>query len=87
MVQNITSNSTKMADPANKKHIGSSIPGTVIKVLVNKGDKIKEGDSLIVIEAMKMETNIVASFGGIVENLLVKEGDQVKSGQLLLELE
>ncbi|EPY2277033.1 pyruvate carboxylase [Clostridium sporogenes] len=87
MAQNITSNSTKMADPANKKHIGSSIPGTVIKVLVNKGDKIKEGDSLIVIEAMKMETNIVASFGGVVENLLVKEGDQVKSGQLLLELE
>ncbi|APH15643.1 pyruvate carboxylase [Clostridium sporogenes] len=87
MAQNITSNSTKMADPANKKHIGSSIPGTVIKVLVNKGDKIKEGDSLIVIEAMKMETNIVASFGGIVENLLVKEEDQVKSGQLLLELE
>lgn len=87
MAQNITSNSTKMADPANKKHIGSSIPGTVIKVLVSKGDKIKEGDSLIVIEAMKMETNIVASFGGVVENLLVKEGDQVKSGQLLLELE
>lgn len=42
---------------------------------------------MIVIEAMKMETNIVASFGGVVENLLVKEGDQVKSGQLLLELE
>ncbi|APQ76823.1 pyruvate carboxylase [Clostridium botulinum] len=87
MAQNITSNSTKMADPANKKHIGSSIPGTVIKVLVNKGDEIKEGDSLIVIEAMKMETNIVASLSGVVGSLLVKEGDQVKSGQLLLELE
>lgn len=87
MAQNITSNSTKMADPANKKHIGSSIPGTVIKVLVSKGDKIKEGDSLIVIEAMKMETNVVASSSGAVESLLVKEGEQVKSGQLLLELE
>ncbi|MCS4466266.1 biotin/lipoyl-binding protein [Clostridium botulinum] len=58
-----------------------------MKVLVNKGDEIKEGDSLIVIEAMKMETNIVASLSGVVGSLLVKEGDQVKSGQLLLELE
>ncbi len=88
MAQKITSDSIKMADESNKKHIGSSIPGTVIKVLVNKGgDKIQEGDSLIVIEAMKMETNIVASSSGVIESLLVKEGDQVKSGQLLLELE
>lgn len=42
---------------------------------------------MIVIEAMKMETNIVASLSGVVGSLLVKEGDQVKSGQLLLELE
>ncbi len=87
MAQNITSSNTKMADSSNKKHIGASIPGTVIKVLVSKGDKIKEGDSLIVIEAMKMETNVVASSSGAVESLLVKEGEQVKSGQLLLELE
>ncbi len=87
MAQKITSDSTKMADTSNKKHIGASIPGTVIKVLVNKGDKIQEGDSLIVIEAMKMETNIVASSSGVIQSLFVKEGEQVKSGQLLLELE
>ncbi len=80
MGQNITSNSTKMADPANKKHIGSSIPGTVIKVLVNKGDEIKEGDSLIVIEAMKMETNIVASLSGVVGSLLVKKEIKLSQG-------
>ncbi|EJO5347664.1 pyruvate carboxylase [Clostridium botulinum] len=87
IAQNITSSSTKMADPSNKKHIGSSIPGTVVKVLASKGDEIKAGDSLLVIEAMKMETNIVANSSGVVDSLLVKEGEQVKTGQLLLELE
>ncbi|MFR1906880.1 MAG: biotin/lipoyl-containing protein [Clostridium neonatale] len=63
-----------MADPSNKLEIGSSIPGTVIKVLVEPGQKVKEGESLIVIEAMKMETNIVASCDGEVEEVLAEEG-------------
>ena len=75
-----------MADPSNKLEIGSSIPGTVIKVLVEPGQKVKEGESLIVIEAMKMETNIVASCDGEVEEVLAEEGKQVKSGQLVVKL-
>lgn len=77
---------SKMADQSNKLEIGSSIPGTVIKVLVEPGQKVKEGESLIVIEAMKMETNIVASCDGEVEEVLAEEGKQVKSGQLLVKL-
>ena len=75
-----------MADSSNKLEIGSSIPGTVIKVLVEPGQKVKEGESLIVIEAMKMETNIVASCDGEVEEVLAEEGKQVKSGQLVVKL-
>ena len=75
-----------MADPSNKLEIWSSIPGTVIKVLVEPGQKVKEGESLIVIEAMKMETNIVASCDGEVEEVLAEEGKQVKSGQLVVKL-
>ena len=77
---------SKMADPDNKLEIGASIPGTIIKVLVSEGAEVKEGESLLVIEAMKMETNIVASSTGIVESVLVKEGQQVKTGELLIKI-
>lgn len=77
---------TAMADSTNKLEIGASIPGTVIKVIAEVGQKVKEGESLVVIEAMKMETNIVASCDGEVEEVLAQEGKQVKSGQLLVKL-
>ncbi|HSN58926.1 MAG TPA: biotin/lipoyl-containing protein, partial [Clostridiaceae bacterium] len=75
-----------MADDSNKMDIGASIPGTVLKVLVKEGESVKEGQSLEVIEAMKMETNIVASADGVVEKVGVKEGSQVKTGQLIIKL-
>lgn len=78
--------SSLMADPDNKMEVGSSIPGTVIKVLVEQGQEVKEGESLVVIEAMKMETNIVAPCDGTVDEILAKEGKQVKSGQLVIRL-
>ncbi|WP_026886773.1 pyruvate carboxylase [Clostridium beijerinckii] len=77
---------SKMADTDNKLEIGASIPGTIIKVLVKAGDTVKEGDSLLVVEAMKMETNIVASSAGTIESVLVSEGQQVKTGELLVKL-
>jgi pyruvate carboxylase len=76
----------QMADPDNPLEIGSSIPGTVLKVLVQPGDEIKENDNLIVIEAMKMETIITATTSGTVKSVKVSEGQQVKSGELLIEL-
>lgn len=79
-------NASKMADTDNKLEIGASIPGTIIKVLVKAGDTVKEGDSLLVVEAMKMETNIVASSAGTIESVLVSEGQQVKTGELLVKL-
>lgn len=77
---------TTMADPDNNMEIGASIPGNIIKVLVKEGDTVKEGESLIIIEAMKMETNITAPVSGTVETVLAKEGKQVKSGELLIKL-
>lgn len=78
--------SAAMADPNNEKEIGASIPGNILKVLVDEGDTVKEGQSLIVIEAMKMETNVIATVTGTVEGVFVKEGQQVKSGELLIKL-
>ena len=78
---------TQFADPDNVKEIGAGIPGTVSKILVKEGQSIKDGDSLLVIEAMKMETNIVATSTGVVFAIFAKEGQKVKTGELLIKLE
>lgn len=75
-----------MADQDNKSDVGASIPGNIIKILVNKGERVKEGQSLAVIEAMKMETNIVAAIEGIIEEVYVSEGQPVKTEELLMKI-
>ena len=60
------------------------MPATVARVLVNNGDRVSLGDSLIVLEAMKMEHLIKADAEGLVGELQVQEGDQVQSGELLV---
>lgn len=75
------------ADADNDKEIGASIPGNILKVLVKEGDTVKKGQSLIVIEAMKMETNVVSRTSGVIEKIFVKEQNQVKTGQLLIRLQ
>ena len=76
----------RMADPNNKSDVGASIPGNIIKILVKKGERVEEGQSLAVIEAMKMETNIVAIIEGVIEEVYVSEGQQVKTGELLMKI-
>ena len=53
---------------------------------IKEGDEVKEGQSLIIIEAMKMETNIVAPVSGVIEIVATKEGQQVKTGELLIKI-
>lgn len=76
----------QMADPSNKFEIGASIPGAVVKLLVGEGDKVEENQPLMIVEAMKMETNLVSKVSGLIETIVVKEGDMVESGQLLIKL-
>ncbi|MEQ8199912.1 MAG: pyruvate carboxylase [Syntrophomonadaceae bacterium] len=78
---------TLMADPNDKKQIGASIPGTVTKILVKPGDAVQPGQSLIVIEAMKMETQVTATVAGTVSSIVVSQDQQVKNGELLLQLD
>ena len=75
-----------MADPTDKSQVGSSIPGAVSKVSVKEGDHVEENQTLMTIEAMKMETAISARMSGTVEKILISEGDTVKGGQLLLTI-
>ncbi|MCB2296007.1 pyruvate carboxylase [Clostridium algoriphilum] len=77
---------SEMADPSNVLEVGSPIPGTVLSILVAKGDKVTENQQLMVVEAMKMETRVIASASGVIESINVKEGQQVKAGELLINL-
>ncbi len=74
------------ADPDDPMQVGASIPGAVSKVLVKKGDEVKENDVLLIIEAMKMETSVVARANGVVGEVKVEAGDSVVAGQLLMTL-
>ncbi|MBB5183573.1 pyruvate carboxylase [Catenisphaera adipataccumulans] len=78
---------TVMTDPTDKSQSGASIPGLVTKINVKPGDKVKENDTLGTIEAMKMETAVVARMDGVIKEVRVKEGDNVKAGELLFVLE
>ncbi|SDP53835.1 pyruvate carboxylase [Eubacterium maltosivorans] len=75
------------ADKNNPKEIGSGIPGTVLKVLVNEGDEVAENQPLIIVEAMKMETEIVAHAAGKIKEIYVSEGQSVQSGELIITME
>ncbi|MBS0001393.1 MAG: biotin/lipoyl-binding protein [Cyclobacteriaceae bacterium] len=63
------------------------LPGTIIKINIKEGDTVKKGDTVLIMEAMKMENNIQVEKEGTVKNLACKEGDTVLQGDLLIEIE
>ena len=85
-VESVTVRKQK-ADPSNDAHIAATMPGTVLKVAVSQGAKVKRGDHLLITEAMKMETTIQAPFDGTVKEIYVSAGEPISTGDLLIELE
>jgi len=81
---------TAPAEPENAgedKVCRSPVAGVVIKVNVNAGQQIRSHDLLIVLEAMKMETNITAAADGRIKTVRVSQGDAVKVNQVVVEFE
>jgi pyruvate carboxylase len=78
--------STKVT-PGNQKQIGAPMPGIVTSLNVDEGQVISEGDLLMTLEAMKMETSIHAEKDGLISKLCVATGSVVEAKDLLLELE
>lgn len=72
------------ADKSNPQHLGSSIPGTVGKVLVKEGDAVTVNMPLMTVEAMKMETTVVSKITGTVDKIYVQAGDSVHQDDLLI---
>jgi pyruvate carboxylase len=73
-------------DIDNPRHVGSTMSGTVVKVLVDKGTPVKKGMPLVITEAMKTETTIQSPSDGFIKNAYVKAGDVIETGDLLLEI-
>ena len=74
------------AAPAGASTIDAPMPGKILKVNVTPGQAVKYGDCVIIMEAMKMETEIVAQADGTVGQVLVKAGDMVDTGAALISM-
>ena len=79
--------SRKKADKNNPGEIAATLSGSVVKVFVDKGQRVAKGDPLVVTEAMKMETTIVSPLSGIVAQVNVGPASRIESGDCLLEID
>jgi len=70
-----------------KGRVTAFIPGTIREIYVKLGQTVNKGDTLLVLEAMKMKNNVTASINGTVKNIFVKTGDMVPKNFLLVEVE
>ena len=78
-------NRKKWEEP-NFKKIVSAIPGTVIKIHAEEGQKVKEGDLMMILEAMKMQNKMYFPMDGTVKKIYVTEEEKVPKGHLMIEL-
>jgi len=77
-----------------KKNVGSRatsikapLPGTIFKLIKKEGDEVKKGETILIMEAMKMENNVLAEKDGVIASLKVREGDSVLQNDVLAEIE
>lgn len=74
------------AAPAGGEKISAPMPGTILSVNVSNGTQVKKGDVLVILEAMKMENEIMAPCDGVVNGLSVSKGSTVEAGGLICTL-
>ena len=63
--------------------VKAMLPGVVTKIIVREGESVKKGDTIMILEAMKMENEVKSPKDGIVKQIVVKEGDRVEVGDVL----
>lgn len=74
------------AAPAGANTVTAPMPGTILSINVKAGDAVKKGQVLCILEAMKMENEIMAGADGTVASVAVSQGDSVSTGQVLITL-
>lgn len=72
--------------PPNQKAIISFIPGTVLEILVEKGQDVRKGEDLVILDAMKMQNIMKCNIDGTIKKIHVNKGDKVSKGTILIEL-
>ena len=77
----------KQDDLDDESAISSPMPGKVVKILVKVGDKVKSGDTVIIVSAMKMESEYKVKRDRVIKDILVKEGDTIDGNQPLILIE
>lgn len=77
----------KQWEKHNPNKLTAFIPGTIVKVHVKIGQKVKQGDPLVILDAMKMKNIIFSPIDGVVKSLEVKEGQRVPKGFVMAEVE
>ena len=75
--KNISGTATKVVAP---------LPGTILKIFVKVGDTVNTGDKLLIMEAMKMENEVLAEKSGTIKSISISEGDSVLQNDILLEI-
>lgn len=74
------------AVPTGSGAVVSPLPGKIVELCVGEGENVKKGQTVLILEAMKMENEVVAPQAGIVKKLFVEEGDAVGAGEALFEI-
>lgn len=89
-VQSVQTSHVTAASPSgasSSKNITSPLPGVILSVCVKQGDSVQRGQKVAVIEAMKMENDILASKDGVVSNVYVSKGDSVLEGASIISID
>lgn len=86
-IRNVTYAAPEIADVAGDGKIRAPMDGAVINILVNKGDQVVKGQTLLVLEAMKIQQQIRSDVDGVVEDILGQQGQQVKKRQMLFSIQ
>ncbi|MCG8286572.1 acetyl/propionyl/methylcrotonyl-CoA carboxylase subunit alpha [Acinetobacter seifertii] len=86
-IRNVTYAAPETVDAAGDGKIRAPMDGAVVNILVNKGDQVVKGQTLLVLEAMKIQQQIKADVDGIIEEVLGQQGQQVKKRQMLFSIQ
>lgn len=86
-IRNVTYAAPEIADVAGDGNIRAPMDGAVVNILVNKGDQVVKGQTLLVLEAMKIQQQIRSDVDGVVEDILGQQGQQVKKRQMLFSIQ
>lgn len=87
VIRNVTYTAPEATDVAGDGKIRAPMDGAVVNILVNKGDQVVKGQTLLVLEAMKIQQQIKADVDGVVEDVLGQQGQQVKKRQMLFTIQ